>query len=241
MLIAGLLVGGCTRAAAPSPVVETPPRPASGPGAGGGVEAAPAAAIPGIGGRTRDLIPEDATQAVVVTGEDRHSPFSTVVLYEWTAATGWQAVSDSWPAHNGLKGWTDEHWAGDKRSPIGVFGLTDSGGRLPDPGTRLPYHRSPLFNAPGRGFLGEPLAGSFDYVVAINYNRREGGSPLNDGVVQRPMGSERGGGVWFHVDHGGPTQACVSLDEEHMRELLRWLDPDREPVVVMGDVDALAR
>ncbi|MFD5424889.1 hypothetical protein [Streptomyces sp. NPDC127084] len=235
------VLGGCTQAAPPTQAAATPPRPAGGPGGSDTVEAASPTDIPGIGSRTRDYIPEDATQAVVVTGEGRNSPYSTVVLYEWTAVKGWQAVSDTWPSHNGLRGWTDEHWAGDKRSPVGVFGLTDAGGRLPDPGTRLPYHHSPLFNAPGRGFLGESLAGSFDYVVAINYNRHEGRSPLEDGVVKRPMGSERGGGVWFHVDHGGPTQACVSLDQEHMRELLRRLDPDRNPVVVMGDIDALAR
>ncbi|GJF25726.1 hypothetical protein SHO565_62900 [Streptomyces sp. HO565] len=47
--------------------------------------------------------------------------------------------------------------------------------------------------------------------------------------------------MWIHVDHGGPTNACVSLDEEHMRALLRALDPDRQPVVVMGPASALAQ
>lgn len=90
----------------------------------------------------------------------------------------------------------------------------------------------------GTGYLGEPLEGSFDYVVAIDYNRVPGTTPLDR---TRPLGEDKGGGVWIHVDHDGPTNACVSLSEEHMRALLTALDPDKEPVVVMGPEEALAR
>ncbi|MBV7699774.1 hypothetical protein [Streptomyces sp. TRM70350] len=192
--------------------------------------------LPGLGPVTRAQVPADAGQAVVVTGRGRNSPVSEAVLYERTVA-GWQARR-SWPAHNALHGWTGHHRLGDLRSPVGVYTLTDAGGLLPDPGTRLPYDHSTAFTAAGSGFEGEPLAGSFDYVIAIDYNREPGTSPLD---WARPLGPERGGGVWFHVDHGGPTQACVSLGRAHMKELLRALDPDRHPVVVMGDAAALAR
>ncbi|KOG91090.1 lipoprotein, partial [Streptomyces varsoviensis] len=82
------------------------------------------------------------------------------------------------------------------------------------------------------------LAGSFDYVVAINYNRKAGTSPLD---WTRPMGADRGGGIWLHVDHGGPTHGCVSVAQDRMAELLRTLDPARKPVVVMGDAASLKR
>ncbi|MHC3470035.1 L,D-transpeptidase family protein [Streptomyces sp. 7R007] len=199
------------------------------------VQAAPEN-LPGLGPKTLARIPADARQAVVVTGKSRNSPVSTVVLYQRTTA-GWQAGA-SWPAHNALKGWSDHHEAGDLRSPIGVYGLTDAGGLLRDPGSRLPYTQSSGFTSPGTGFEGEPLAGSFDYVIAINYNRRPGTSPLD---WTRPMGAGRGGGIWIHVDHGGPTHGCVSVSEQHMKDLLRALDPARHPVVVMGDAASLAR
>jgi len=192
--------------------------------------------LPGLGPKTLSEVPSNARQAVVVTGRGVNSPMSTAVLYERTTA-GWQA-GESWPAHNALKGWTDHHQAGDLRSPIGVFTLTDAGGRLRDPGTRLPYDRGSGFTVTGTGFEGEPLAGSFDYVIAINYNRQPGTTPLD---WTRPLGAGRGGGIWFHVDHGGPTHGCVSITEQHMKELLRALDPGRHPVVVMGDADSLAR
>ncbi len=73
-------------------------------------------------------------------------------------------------------------------------------------------------------------------MVAIDYNRVPGRTPLDK---RRPLGAGRGGGVWVHVDHGGPTNACLSLHREHMRALLRALDPEKKPVVVMGPASAL--
>ncbi|MFF8814168.1 L,D-transpeptidase family protein [Streptomyces pactum] len=192
--------------------------------------------LPGLGPETLAAVPRNARQAVVVTGEGPDSPHSAVVLYEHTA-TGWTA-GPRWPAHNALRGWTDDHRLDDLRSPRGVFGLTDAGGLRPDPGAKLPYDHSGGFVATGLGFEGEPLTGAFDYVVAINYNREPGTSPLD---WTRPLGEEKGGGIWIHVDHGGPTHGCVSIAERHMRELLRALDPERHPVVVMGDAEFLAR
>ncbi|MGW2782576.1 L,D-transpeptidase family protein [Streptomyces populi] len=223
-----------------------------GPGAGGPSarhgEAAPVPAptasrtaapgrLPGLGPETLAAVPSRTRQAVVVTGRGRNSSVSTAVLYERTGA-GWRAAGPSRPARNALKGWTDHHRAGDLRSPVGVFTLTDAGGLRPDPGTRLPYDRSGAFTSPGTGFEGEPLAGSFDYVVAVNYNRRPGTTPLD---WTRPLGASRGGGIWLHVDHGGPTHGCVGLREGDLVELMRALDPALHPVVVMGDAASLAR
>ncbi|MGW0338098.1 hypothetical protein ACWD0J_41040 [Streptomyces sp. NPDC003011] len=192
--------------------------------------------LPGLGPQTLAEVPSRTRQAVVVTGRGKNSSTSTVVLYERTPA-GWQA-GESWPAHNALKGWTDHHRLGDLRSPVGVYTLTAAGGLLRDPGTRLPYDRSTAFSLSGTGFEGEPLAGSFDHVIAIDYNRKPGTSPLD---WTRPLGADRGGGIWLHVDHGGPTQGCVSIAEQHMKALLLALDPERHPVVVMGDAASLAR
>ncbi|GGK19538.1 hypothetical protein GCM10011583_59270 [Streptomyces camponoticapitis] len=200
------------------------------------VEASWVREIPGLGPLTRSRIPVASRQALVVTGEGRNSPKSGVVLYERNADTGWEPVTNRWPAHNALRGWTHNHQADDLRSPIGVFTLGDAGGRLPDPGARLPYDESEDFEAPGTGFLGEPLEGSFDYVVAIDYNRTSGTTPLDQ---TRPLGLAKGGGVWIHVDHEGPTQACVSLSRTRMVDLLRELDPAKRPVIVMGDAVAL--
>lgn len=241
LVILFLLVIGCSAGAVRT---TSPPHGAAGPGSPAAssfpVEpAVPPAEIPGLGPQTRSQIPASARQAVVVTGQGPDSNRSTVVLYSREdSARGWRPGAGPWPAHNGMEGWTDHHLANDLRSPVGVFGLTDAGGLLPDPGSLLPYDQESRFAVSGEGFLGEPLEGSFDHVIAINYNRTPGTSPLDR---TRPLGEERGGGIWIHVDHDGPTQACVSVTEDRMRELLLTLDPAKYPVIVMGDAASLAR
>jgi len=197
------------------------------------------ALIPGLGLLTRGRIPAETRQALVVTGDFYDSSLSAAVLYTRDdPAQGWRAVTPRWSAHNGLNGWADQHWENDLRTPVGVYGLTAAGGLFKPPETVFPYEQSPAYTVGGEGFDGEPLEGSFDYVVAIDYNRTPGASPLDQ---TRPLGQQRGGGIWLHVDHGGPTQGCVSLSEEHMKELLRLLDPRKNPVVVMGDAEWLER
>ncbi|GHE51691.1 lipoprotein [Streptomyces capitiformicae] len=241
MIAADVLLSGCTGGRAPAAPhnsanaeahAGSPGRPAPQPQIVRPME------IPALGPKTRAQLTTSNRQAVVVTGDNRNSNQATVMLYERDAAQAWHAVSGPWRAHNALLGWTDDHRQGDLRSPIGVFGLTDAGGRLPDPGTRLPYEQESAFTASGTGFEGEPLTGAFDYVVAINYNRTPRTTPRDQ---TRPLGADKGGGIWIHVDHGGPTQGCISLPKGRMKELLRWLDPTKKPVVAMGHETALAK
>ncbi|MFJ9697653.1 L,D-transpeptidase family protein [Kitasatospora sp. NPDC101183] len=231
--LAALALAGCaptTPTAAPSSTPVSTPVPAARP-------APPELPrqLPGVGPRLLAAVPAGTRQALVVTGDGPEADTGHAVLYR-DDGNGWLA-GPSWPARNARRGWTADHREGDLRSPVGVFGLGDAGGRLPNPGTRLPYDRNDAFTIDGTGFAGEPLAGSFDYVVAIDYNRVPGTSPLD---TRRPRGGRYGGGIWLHVDHGGPTHGCVGLPVERMRELLLALDPALHPVVVMGDAQSLA-
>ncbi|MEU3731702.1 hypothetical protein AB0E81_20180 [Streptomyces sp. NPDC033538] len=207
---------------------------ASGPGGGAGESSATAdpTRVPGVGDRLQGRIPAESRQVVAVYGDGEDSADSTVVLYT-KQGSAWHR-DRSWPAHNGVKGWTTDHHENDRRSPVGVFTLSDAGGVLPDPdpapGAGLPYTRSAAFAAPR--WWAKSYWHDFDYVIAIDYNRVEGTAP-NDPT--RPEGASKGGGIWLHMDHGSGTSACVSLPKPAMEHLLRTLDPDRHPVVVMGD------
>ncbi|MQY37278.1 hypothetical protein SRB17_52820 [Streptomyces sp. RB17] len=189
--------------------------------------------VPGVGDRLLRQIPDDSGQVVAVYGEDEDSADSTVVLYT-REGLEWRPVA-SWPAHNGRNGWTTDHHMGDERSPVGVFGLSDAGGVLDDPGTLLPYDQDAAAYAPPNDW-DEAHQHDFDYVIAIDYNRLPG-TPPNDPT--RPEGDDKGGGIWLHLDHRDGTSACVSVSKDAMEFLLRTLDPDRHPVMVMGDRAAL--
>ncbi|MFH8553001.1 L,D-transpeptidase family protein [Streptomyces celluloflavus] len=190
--------------------------------------------IPEVGANLRSRIPADSRQVVAVYGRGAEAADATVVLYD-KGANGWDRKG-SWAAHNGKRGWTTDHHEDDRRSPVGVFPLTDAGGVLADPGAKLPYTHSAAFTPPA--YWSPSTRHDFDYVVAINYNRVKGTSPL-DGT--RPEGQSKGGGIWLHLDHGSGTSGCVSVSRSGMVALLRALDPARHPVVVMGDKTHLLR
>jgi L,D-peptidoglycan transpeptidase YkuD (ErfK/YbiS/YcfS/YnhG family) len=218
--------GGDTGAA------EAPPH---GGGKGSGDDAARKAdptAIPGVGDTLYKRIPEKSRQVVAVYGEGKNSADAKVRLF---SKQGQKWVPQrSWPAHNGRRGWTNDHREDDKRSPVGVFTLSDAGGVLADPGAKLPYSQSPSFQAPH--YWAKSHWNDFDYVIAIDYNRVKGTSPIDP---TRPEGQSKGGSIWLHMDHGSGTSACVSLSKSGMEYLLRTLDPAAHPVVVMGDKAAL--
>ncbi|MEU2713262.1 L,D-transpeptidase family protein [Streptomyces sp. NPDC007205] len=192
------------------------------------------ARIPGVGARLYRRIPADSRQIVAVYGEGANSAESRMVLYTRRGAK-WHRMA-SWPAHNGRHGWTADHHEGDRRSPVGVFTLSDAGGVLPDPGARLPYDHDVSAYTPPADW-DEAHRHDFDYVIAIDYNRLPGTPPRDAG---RPWGADKGGGIWLHMDHGSGTSACVSVSKQAMEFLLRTLDPARHPVVVMGDRAELA-
>ncbi|MFD3695739.1 hypothetical protein ACFWUZ_06220 [Streptomyces sp. NPDC058646] len=188
--------------------------------------------LTGISEQTRARIPVESRQLILVTGKAKDSSESTATLYTRPAAGADWVRAESWPARNGAKGWSTERTYGDLTSPQGVFALTDAGGLLSaPPGTRLPYDKDGSFVATGRGVNGESLAGSFDYVVAIDFNRRPGRSPLDPA---KPEGEAKGGNIWLHVDHDGPSQGCVGIPKQAMQKVLETLDPAAKPVIVMG-------
>ncbi|MFF7208979.1 L,D-transpeptidase family protein [Streptomyces sp. NPDC008238] len=191
-------------------------------------QAAATRTIPGVGAALRDRIPGEARQVVAVYGDGARSADSTIVLY--TRQGDLWKRERSWPGHNGKRGWTTDHHEGDRKSPVGVFTLSDAGGVLAEPDSRLPYHRSSAFAAP-RSWSRSHWH-DFDLVIAIDYNRVKGTSPLDP---TRPQGQSKGGSIWLHMDHGSGTSACVSQSKADMEYLLRTLDPALHPVVVMGD------
>ena len=189
--------------------------------------------VPGVGDPLQQKIPRDARQVVAVYGQGENSAEATVRLYT-KRGPNWHE-DRSWPAHNGRKGWTPDHKEGDKRSPVGVFTLSDAGGVLPAPDAKLPYTNSADFTPPS--YWPKKTRHDFDHVIAVNYNRVKGTSPLDP---TRPQGQSKGGSIWLHMDHGSGTSGCVSLPKSGMEYLLRTLDPDKQPAVVMGDKAALA-
>lgn len=192
--------------------------------------------VPGLGPQTSAQIPADTTQVIVVSSPDAQSESGELTFYERT--------DDKWtkrktfPTHNGSNGWLADRREGDRTTPIGVFTLTDAGGYRKDPGTELDYTRDRGLPASATVAYGEEYSRVFDYIVAIDYNRKPGTPPTDR---TRPLGWEKGGGIWLHLDHDSGTNGCVTLEEKDLLWVMRTLDPEAQPHIAMGPVSELGR
>lgn len=192
--------------------------------------------IPQLGPKTAAQIPQDTQQVIVSSSPKNKDTAVTTTLYERTDG-GWQQKL-SFAGHNGEAGWKEKRKEGDLSTPAGVFTLTDAGGYLPDPGTKMPYTQDKSLRGSAQAVYGDDYTQVYDYVLAIDYNRKTGVPPTDR---TRPQGKAPGGGIWLHVDHGNSTHGCVTVDREDMGTILKALDPDKNPMIAMGSADFLAR
>jgi L,D-peptidoglycan transpeptidase YkuD (ErfK/YbiS/YcfS/YnhG family) len=70
---------------------------------------------------------------------------------------------------------------------------------------------------------------AYDYLAVITYNM-----PPN---VAKPVPGA-GSGIFLHVATSGPTAGCVSLPKSELVQVLTWLDPAKNPrIVISTDAD----
>jgi L,D-peptidoglycan transpeptidase YkuD (ErfK/YbiS/YcfS/YnhG family) len=153
-------------------------------------------------------------------------------------------------AHVGADGLSTHPSETRSATPIGSFTLTQAFGRNANPGTGLRYFRStpadwwisqsgPLYNthqrcSSGCAFrLGSPNehlyyeTPFYNYAVVIDYNTRNAPGGVRQGA---------GSAFFLHVYPAGtgPTAGCVSIPQDKLVTLLRWLTPSAHPRILIG-------
>jgi L,D-peptidoglycan transpeptidase YkuD (ErfK/YbiS/YcfS/YnhG family) len=217
---------------------------------------APAATVyaPPVPTVTRWRVPVRVRQVIVVRAASWSTTYGTVSLYSRTTGA-WHRVA-TWPARLGYTGMV----IGTKRvqdsgkTPAGQYLITETFGRLANPGTRMAYtkattnhwwvedRRSAYYNQMRLGTQGGfalrtsgfnsserlgSMGAQYDYAAVIDFNRP---NPV--------IG--RGAGIFLHAFGSGATAGCVSIRHDHMAAVLRWLDPAASPRILLGTVAYLA-
>jgi L,D-peptidoglycan transpeptidase YkuD (ErfK/YbiS/YcfS/YnhG family) len=171
------------------------------------------------------------------------------VLQAWRkVGSRWRRVGPGVPAWFGSDGLSRHASESRSATPIGSFTLTRAFGRLPDPGTALPYTRTtpadwwisqpgPLYNTMQRCSGGCPFTQGdpnehlyytvpyYRYAVVIDYNTRNSQTGVVPGA---------GSAFFLHVTVGAPTQGCISIAQRRLVTVLRWLAPARHPRILIG-------
>ncbi|MFZ0322612.1 MAG: L,D-transpeptidase family protein [Actinomycetes bacterium] len=206
---------------------------------------------------------DGARQAVVVTSRDWSTSFARLQTWQLGGDGVWRQVMSATRARLGWNGFAPAalRRQGSGETPAGTFGLlrgfgtTDPGGvQLPyrvvdlndwwpyDPTDPKTYNVMQLRRPPAadwRSTWAEHLAGfghQYLFAVVIDYNLPQGIVRTTDGerIATDPANTRKGGGIFLHVSGGGPTAGCVSVRRADMRRIIRWLDPQDSPRIVMG-------
>lgn len=205
----------------------------------------------------------DSSQLVVVTAKNPRTSYATVRAYERRSDGTWQSVLGSTPARIGYSGMVSasDRRQGTGKTPIGAFPIVTTFGRLADPGTEMPYvkfdrndawtynPRSPstynLFQTANRSWRSfgnyvEHLwsyGSQYNYVAVMDYNLPKGEIRTGADGVRRaanPTNTRKGGGIFLHVSNGKPTAGCIAIPQAQMAKVMRWLDPAKQPIVVVA-------
>lgn len=182
----------------------------------------------------------NARQVVIVTSSSWTTDVATLQTFEKDAA-GWHPVFPAMAAHIGRAGFSADKHEGDLKTPAGMYGFGTAFGQRPNPGgLKFPYRQadsqsvwvddvnSPYYNTwqENAALSGEHLASSsyvtaYAYAIAIAYN-------------VNPIVKGKGSAIFLHLSTGGGTAGCVSIAQANLLQVLRWLDPTKSPVIVMG-------
>ena len=204
----------------------------------------------------------ESSQVIVVTAANTRTSYAKVRAYEKKADGTWSTVIDATPARLGYSGSVkgSARRQGTGKTPIGTFAIVTTFGRLADPGTRMPYvkfdrndawtynPRSPstynLFQTANRSWrsFGEYVewlwsyGSQYNYVAVLDYNLPKGEVRTGaDGIrrAENPANTAKGGGIFLHVSNGKVTAGCIAIPQAQMAQVMRWIDPAKQPVVVV--------
>jgi L,D-peptidoglycan transpeptidase YkuD (ErfK/YbiS/YcfS/YnhG family) len=187
-----------------------------------------------------------ASQVVAVTSNSWSSDVGTLQTFQLSGGS-WHGVFGPMPVHLGRNGFSADKVEGDDHTPAGIFGFGTMFGQHANPGVKFNYRQadaqsvwvddptSPYYNTwqEDAALKGEHLdssgyASTYGYAVDIAYN--------TDPVV-----SGKGSAIFLHVSDGNGTAGCVSLPQGDLLEVLRWLDPAKDPVIVMAPSSVIDR
>lgn len=175
----------------------------------------------------------NATQVISVVGVGGSN--AKVDVYERTAA-GWRAVAAGIPAHVGEKGMAPETHDGQMLTPMGIFTLDFAFGTAPNPGGGLQYVQV----GPDHWWDGDMKSATYNTMQVckkaqcpFDTNPSSGTEnlqiPQYEHAVVMGVNKQRvpgnGGAFFLHSSDGGPTAGCVSIEDDTLVGIMKWLRP----------------
>lgn len=206
---------------------------------------------------------EKANQIVVVINSDWDCANAQLRYFERkNNSSNWKTAGKNIPAVLGRSGFGvgDENFnldgpkkkEGDGRSPAGVFKLLSAFGFEAE--EKISWIKLPYFQITSNIECVDDIESpNYNMIVdrskedAINWKSSEKMTKINQykfGIFvdynTKPVKAGNGSCIFVHI-WGGPnssTSGCTALSENNLKDLLKWLDPEKKPVLVQFPIKA---
>ena len=198
--------------------------------------------------KNTEYLPDDIKQLLVVYNESPEDHQAVLAAMEKTDK-GWQEVIKAIPAGVGRNGFAKpgKKVEGDGKSPTGLYRLGSLFSYKKLVETNMPYFQTtkedkwiddPESVDYNRHVSGETKAKSYEklkldndlykYCMVIEYNTN-------------PIVKGKGSAIFLHLseDPPGATSGCVAITENNMEWILKWMNPELNPSIIMGNKQTL--
>lgn len=189
---------------------------------------------------TNTVASQNSSQIITVVSNG--GSYAELVMWEKDDNGKWGEVDrvGARLGQNGMKS-SSEVYEMDKCTPTGIYTLTEAFGINGNPGSGVPYreldgseywvddvdseyYNTMQFGDPeGRWDSAEKLtdfSGYYNYTLVIDYNRW-------------PVIPGKSSAIFLHCDMGIYTYGCVAIPQSNLVNLLSWLNPSSNPVMIL--------
>lgn len=197
-------------------------------------------AIPGVPGRRIS-----GSSQILLVGNIRRNSFDVRIFAFEKRKSRWQSAFAPIDGVIGRNGFAPpgEKREGDGRTPMGIFPLGMVFGYEPSLPTKMSYRQATYDDL----WVDDVRADDYNQWVkrgttkASTFERMRREDDLYKyGVVveynMNPVIKGYGSAIFLHLwrGRGMPTEGCVAMAEAELVRIIRWLDPEAKPLVVMG-------
>ncbi|HEY5562693.1 MAG TPA: L,D-transpeptidase family protein [Clostridiaceae bacterium] len=200
----------------------------------------PTPSVPGV-----DTSAGDSEQVIVVLTNNYGVVQGTYATYD--RINGAWVLFSSGRAVVGQKGFSEDRTEGDMTTPTGKYGFPFMFGIAANPGVHLEYRQV----VEGDYWVSNTILS--EYNIWMHYDGTDAKVRLYDfeSLWTEPLYKyaalidynycsnkrmNKGSGIFFHIapSSGNGTAGCVAVSEENLVNVLKWLDPAKDPCIIMG-------
>lgn len=175
-------------------------------------------------------------QVILVTTKGYNTHHARIQTFEKNSKDKWKRVHN-YKGYIGKNGFTNNKREGDGKSPTGKYTIGDAFGYKGNPGTKLKFRHSTSNDV----WVDDPKSKYYNTWQKKNRSGKDWNSAesmmhrlythgfiIDYNTSQTPY---KGSAIFMHVGKSY-TAGCIATDQSNLINIMRWIDPKKNPVII---------